>query len=183
MRYKKAPTPPGVWLLGVLAFALGFVALGFWVALIRDARATQTLTIVACVEETWEPGVSQDNCERPKSGSGSIWEVGEVVQVAGDICIEADRPVRFDVTVDWVSTTSTRRFRVFEFPTEWAPGCDPDQVYSFGYTVPDQLASLMEEGETGGRWKIVGRAVPQSIDFEEYEWDVTGAFELVPASG
>ena len=167
----------------VIIIGVASMAVGAWLTLVNQTRARQPLEVIACEAGTFVHGMTQDQCVRPMSRDAFL-KLDETVLVAGDICLDSDEPIRYDVVVEWVALEQDGvSFRVFEFPTTWNPGCDPEQAYDFPYTVPEALQAVAPpEGGSLGLWRIVGTATPQNNRnglILRYQWDVTDTFELI----
>ena len=172
--------------LGVTALLLGAVAsLAFFVAGQGVRPLPQPVTITACTVESFvepEPGDRhrQADCERWFSRDGSASSVvgDQVIEIAGQVCLDHDESVAYTVTVAWESLTTDTRAVVLQTPLTWDPGCG--EPYSFPYEIPSFLFSGSSPGEAIGRWRLVGTAEPvESTRFATYQWDATGSVTII----
>lgn len=166
-------------LLGVLA-SVSFVAAGN-----VNRPLPQPLNVTACTPETYPPeltdgtvGPPQSDCRRWFDGNSAAWDGADPFLVTGQVCVDHDEPIAYDLEVAWESLTTQSRFVVIDTPLDWGPGCEDS--YAFEYDVPRAMAAQLPAGESLGRWRLVGRAVPvEQTRWATYQWDVTGSASLI----
>ncbi|NNF68441.1 MAG: hypothetical protein HKN01_01605 [Acidimicrobiia bacterium] len=168
--------------LGILALAAVFaivIALGVLGA--KPPKAAVTIT--ACHPEEIDPEVG--DCEVGSTVPDPDILIADetlAIPVAGRVTLDHDEGVPYQVTVAWESVEDSVRFPVIDVPITWEPEEDPYEVV---WSLPDTLtafidASNPEPGESLGRWRIVGIAVPVDQDrFATHQWDSVRTFELV----
>lgn len=177
------------WMLvlsGSAAVALALLATAaFVVAASRSIPPVAAVDITACRPDSYGPvpevgvkGPKQSDCSRWFDTAGQRMQSSRSVEVAGQVCIDHDEPVAYEVQVAWEALESSARAIVLETPLTWDPGCA--EPYSFVYSFPDFLVANAEQGESLGRWRLVGKAVPvDPARFSTYQWDATGSVEVM----
>ena len=144
----------------------------------------QPITITACTPESWTaPAINeqirQADCTRPGDAPNDSMDASLPIPVTGQVCNDSELAVAHDVTVAFRGVDEMgAELRVLDVPVTWEPGC---RVYDFAFFFPAALI-IGEPGDSLGRWRLVGRAIPTLSDtYDQYQWDAMGTIEfLVP---
>ena len=171
-----------------------FMAIGAWITYFTSLRTSQPLSIVSCSAESYvapgtitddgefvwngEQGPEQEECERPFAPRNDTWDASLPIEVAGQVCVDSDNTVSYNLEIQFISIESSARITVLDFPAAYGPGCD--QPFNFDYFVPNTIFGAAEPGASLGLWKIVGVAYPaRPNQYDTYQWDVTSTVEVL----
>lgn len=174
--------------LAVLSGVAGGVAIA---SFIRDRTdgPQQPVTVEACDPADFNGERCADGALPPLSQRGTVLTLTEDLEipVAGRVLNEADTDIAYEVTVSWVAVDVNEelgaKFPLIDVPVTWEAG--RNEPYELAWGPPTQLLTLVDQadyepGESLGRWRIVGEAIPiNNVRWLPYLWTSVGTFELV----
>lgn len=165
--------------LGAVVIVLGALLMIAWLSIIEERSAnTQPLTITACAPEDF---IEEQCTAGPPTPGTVVLDEDLVIEVAGRVQVDSDRPVSYElIEVAWEAVESEVRFPVISVPIEYE--ANRDEPYEIEWVAPPQLLALIENtppGESLGRWRIVGKAIPASRDLDVYVWDSVETFTMI----
>lgn len=175
------------WVMSIitgLALLVAAVAIAAWLQTFRQIRIAQPLLVTACTPDSYEApagrarGPAQVECESWFAARGDTWPASDPITVEGQVCNTGPVPVAYRVEVAWEAVDTLDRAVVLSVPITYEVGCQ--EPYSFDFVFPMDLSTGAFEGETLGRWRIVGRAVPvDQSRFSTYQWDAIETVEII----